>query len=186
MFFFLSILDNKKLNKISDLSNLSSSKSKQVYHQRSTKLNFPRNEQKTVEDIIFRATGMTSKQLASECLQFGETFSSKPWLRQLDIALHSSRNRIQRGRPRTSIPESRWHDSTSLWKEVRILRPLSDLPTRLRLLALGISEKNCTSYVEDIVSFKIYPLEFPVNFIITPWISSRFSHNPMEFLTFLH
>ena len=109
------------MDKISDLSNLSSSKSKQTYHQRSTKLNFLHNEQKTVEDIIFRATGMTSKQLASECLQFGETFSSKPWLRQFDIALHSSRNRIQRGRPRTSIPESQWHDSTSFWKEVHIL-----------------------------------------------------------------
>ena len=100
------VIDDERLEKIEDFSSLSSSKCEQT-HQESSKINFHHNEQKTVEDIIYRATGMTSKQLASECLQFGETFSSKPWLRQFDIALHSSRNRIRRGRPRTGIPESR-------------------------------------------------------------------------------
>lgn len=62
-------------------------------------------EREKVREVIFNATGMTSHQLATECLEFGQTFTSKPWLRQFDIALATSRNRIQRGRPRTGIPK---------------------------------------------------------------------------------
>jgi len=66
---------------------------------------FQTQEEKRVQALIVEATSKTSKELANDCLQLGETFSSKPWMKQFDIAIKSSTNRIKRGRPRSSIPK---------------------------------------------------------------------------------
>ena len=98
-------VDSSKMNESCNREQESALSSAKFQDQefKATLSKFLHKEQKTVQDIILRATGMNSKQLASECLQFGETFSSKPWLRQFDIALNSSRNRIRRGRPKTGL-----------------------------------------------------------------------------------
>eukprot|EP00111_Clytia_hemisphaerica_P002516 TCONS_00007181-protein len=66
-------------------------------------LAFLQQEQQNVHNIILETTGMSSKDLASKCLQLGESFTGRSWMRQFRIAMNSSTNRIKRGRPKTSV-----------------------------------------------------------------------------------
>ena len=65
-------------------------------------LAFLQQEQQNVHNIILETTGMSSKDLANKCLQLGESFTGRSWMRQFRIAMNSSTNRIKRGRPKTS------------------------------------------------------------------------------------
>ena len=86
-------------------------------HQSTTSsiASFQTQEEKRVQNLIVEATSKTSKELADDCLKLGETFSSKPWMKQFDIAIKSSTNRIKRGRPRSSVPN--YHENIDV--EVR-------------------------------------------------------------------
>ena len=51
-----------------------------------------------IDDLVFKATGLSRRDLATKCLELGLLFENKGWRSQLNIALKSCWNSIERGK----------------------------------------------------------------------------------------